>query len=561
MTKTMIETHDQVVERFTKLVEVLPEIIQSDPLRALKTILEARKENLYQSDIFHIAKLFQLEGHCYLGLSRYVEALKATYQALDLFEKLETYPQIIACQIELGLSYMYLGDFPDCIEWFELALVNSKTHNRPKGIYTSLSNIRDVEMKLGNFEQALKYGENSLLLARELKDNSLIANELSELGITHIKLAQKNLINNLNNPLERFKTGIDLLKQAREIAKQNPIYGLEVNTFNAQAIALAELGQIEEAFVTSNKAIEAASHNDNPAATADSEKTRGWLYNKTGQTSESVLYYEKALEIYQHLGMKDEVAHIHRELTDVRKARGQFSEALDHLEKFYVLDAQLRSEAAERRTQALAAKLDLEKVRHDAEMHRIRSEELSALNLQLQEQAVLLEKLAREDELTGLANRRRLEEFAVKAFADARQKSGSLCMAIADLDFFKKVNDRFGHSTGDDVMRVLGAVLRQLCPEGSLAARYGGEEFVLILPSTTAQEAYLLCEKVRVSLQNYDWKQFHSDLSVTISLGISDSQEAISHERLISMADLQLYNAKHSGRNCTRPDFSMQKAS
>jgi diguanylate cyclase (GGDEF)-like protein len=456
---------------------------------------------------------------------------------------------------------MYLGDFPDCIEWYELALSNSKKHNRPIGIFTSLSNIRDVEMKLGNFEQALKYGQDSLLLAKELQSYNRIANEEAALGTTHIKLAQKSLTTKSSNAVEQFKTGIKLLGQARETEKRGPVHGLEVDTFNVEAIALAELGQIAKAFITSDKALIAASHNDNPAATADSEKTRGWLYNKTGQFLESVAHYETALEIYQHLGMKDEVAHIHRELTDVCKARGQFNEALDHLEKFYALDAQLRSEAAERRTQALAAKLDLEKVRHDAEMHRIRSEELSALNLQLQEQAVLLEKLAREDELTGLANRRRLEEFALKAFADARQGNGSLCMAIADLDFFKKVNDRFGHATGDDVMRVLGAVLRQHCPEGGLAARYGGEEFVLILPNIKAEEAYVLCENVRISLQNYDWKQFHPDLSVTISLGISDSKEAISHERLISLADLQLYNAKHSGRNCTRPDFSVQKAS
>ena len=561
MSNKKADARSHMTESYTKLVEVLPEAIQSDPLAALKSILEARESAVELNDTYHIAQLFRFEGLCNLELSRYVEALKATYQALDLFEKLEAYPLIIACQIELGMSYMYLGDFPDCIEWYELALTNSKKHNRPIGIFTSLSNIRDVEMKLGNFEQALKYGQDSLLLAKELQSHNRIANEEAALGTTHIKLAQKSLTTRSSNAVEQFKTGIKLLGQARETEKRGPVHGLEVDTFNVEAIALAELGQIAKAFITSDKALNAASHNDNPAATADSEKTRGWLYNKTGQFLESVAHYETALEIYQRLGMKDEVAHIHRELTDVCKARGQFNEALDHLEKFYVLDAQLRSEAAERRTQALAAKLDLEKVRHDAEMHRIRSEELSALNLQLQEQAVLLEKLAREDELTGLANRRRLEEFAVKAFADARQKGGSLCMAIADLDFFKKVNDRFGHSTGDDVMRVLGAVLRQLCPEGSLAARYGGEEFVLILPSTTAQEAYLLCEKVRVSLQNYDWKQFHPDLSVTISLGISDSQEAISHERLISMADLQLYNAKHSGRNCTRPDFSVQKAS
>jgi diguanylate cyclase (GGDEF)-like protein len=540
-------------QRYTKLIELLPDMTQSDPLSALKDISEAREWAVQQNDIESIARFYQFEGNSLHALSRPIEALKATYQALDLFEKLEIYPNIIACQIELGFTYVSLGDFPDGIEWLELALTNSKVHNRPLGIFTSLSNIRDAEMKLGNFEQALKYGEQSLLLAKELNSDYRIANEQAELGITQIKLGQKNLDSAPEESIERFKTGLDLLRQARETSKQSPTYGFEVNVLNAQTVALAELGQIEVAFEISDLALEAAKHNDDPGTTADSEKTRGWLNFKTGQTAKSLTHYEKALEIYSAIGKKDEIANTHRELAKVCKESHQYAEALEHLEKFYELDAQLRSEAAERRAQALAAKLDLEKARHDAEMHRVRSEELVALNLQLQKQAVLLEKLAREDELTGLANRRRLEEFAVQAFADSRKHHSSLSMAIADLDFFKGVNDRFGHATGDDVMRVLGAVLREVCPEGALAARFGGEEFVLILPNTRAEQAFELCEKVRIMIETYDWKQLHPKLAVTISLGLSDSQEAGTHERLLSLADVRLYEAKSAGRNCTRP--------
>jgi diguanylate cyclase (GGDEF)-like protein len=559
MPKTTPQPHD-LKQRYTKLIEILPAMTQSDPLSALKDIHEAQEWAAQQNDTESLARLYQFEGNSLTSLSRPVEALKVTYQALDLFTKLEIFPNIIACQIELGYTYNSLGDFPDGIEWLELALTNSKIHNRPLGIFTSLSNIRDAEMKLGHFEQALKYGEESLLLAKELNSDYRIANEQAELGITHIKLGQKNFDITPKESIERFKTGLDLLRQARETSKQNPTYGFEVDVLNAQTVALAELSQIEDAFEVSDLAIEAAKHNDNPATTADSEKTRGWLYLKTGQVAKSLIHYEKALEIYGAIGKKDEIANTHRELAKVCKASGQFAEALDHLEKFYALDAQLKSDAAERRAQALAAKLDLEKARHDAEMHRVRSEELAALNLQLQDQAVLLEKLAREDELTGLANRRKLEEFAIQAFADSRKHSTSLCMAIADLDFFKGVNDRFGHATGDDVMRVLGAILRQHCPEGALAARFGGEEFVLILPNTGAKEAFVLCENLRVDLEHYDWKQLHPKLAVTISLGISDSKDVATHERLLSQADLFLYEAKNSGRNCTRPDLSMPKA-
>jgi diguanylate cyclase (GGDEF)-like protein len=556
MSKTITQ---DIKQRYRKLIEILPDMIQSDPSSALKDIIEAREWAVRSNDTEAIALLYRFEGNSLYFLSRPVEALKVTYQALDLFEKLEIYPSIIACQIELGLSYMSLGDFPDGIEWLELALTNSKAHNRPHGIYTSLSNIRDAEIKLGNFEQALKYSEESLLLAKELNSDYRIANEQAELGITHIKLGQKNFDFAPKESIKRFKIGLDLLRQAQETSQQNPTYGFEVDILNAQTVALAELGQIEEAFAISDMALQAAKNNDNPATTADSQKTRGWLYFKTGQMAKSLTHYEKALEIYTAIGKKDEIANTHRELAKVCKESHQFAEALEHLEKFYDLDAQLRSDAAERRAQALAAKLDLEKARHDAEMHRVRSEELAALNLQLQNQAVLLEKLAREDELTGLANRRKLEEFAIQAFAESRVNNSTLCMAIADLDFFKGVNDRFGHATGDNVMRVLGAILRDHCPQGALAARFGGEEFVLILPYTKAEDAFVLCENIRLSLQDYNWKQLHPNLAVTISLGLSDSHEASSHERLLSLADLRLYEAKNAGRNCTRPQLQASK--
>ncbi len=557
MQKVTSET-EVTQKRFDKLIETLSDVIESDPLKALDSILVARESALALNDIESVAKFYQFEGICLFKLSRFPEALKAIYVALDEFTKLENYPVIIACQIEIGLCYMSLGDFSDGIEWLELALTNSKKHNRPKGVFTSLSNIRDAEMKLGNFEQALKYGEQSLLLAKELNSDYLIANELLELGVTHVKLGQRDFDIDPEESFKRFEVGYDLFCQARETSEKNKIYGFEVAILNAQTTVLAELGQIAQAFATSDLALHEAEHTDDPSVRADIEKTRGWLYFKTGQTAKSSIHYEKALEIYSAISKKDEIANTHRELAQVSKSSHQFAEALEHLEKFYALDAQLRSDAAERRAQALAAKLDLEKARHDAEMHRVRSEELAALNLQLQAQAVLLEKLARQDELTGLANRRRLEEFAIQAFADSRKNNTSLSMAMADLDFFKGVNDRFGHATGDDVMRVLGAVLRKVCPDGALAARFGGEEFVLILPNIKADAAFALCEKIRVMIETYNWKQLHPKLSVTISLGLSDSQDAGTHERLLSLADLRLYEAKNAGRNCTRPQHQSQ---
>lgn len=558
MPNSKTETRQEITNRLNHWIDFsLADLVHTDPSAALSAIDEHYQTAVQLNDSDIIVQLLRQKGICNINLSRFVNALTATHQALEVLMTLGSDPRVISCQIDIGLSYYHLGDFPDALEWFETALANSRKYDRQRGIFFSLSNIRDVEVKLGNLEQALSYGQDCLILALEINDGYEIANAQADLGVTYVKLGQKNSNIRLNQAAEQFRTAIDLFKQARASASTNQTHvnGLEVNTLNTQAVALAELGQIENAFIISDQALEVASKDNNPAATADSEKTRGWLLNKTGQTAKAIAHFEIALEIYQQIGTKEPIANVHHELAEARKAFGQHAQAYEHLAKYHDLDVQLRSETAERRAQAFAAKLDLEKAHLEAQMHRIRSEELSELNQQLREQAVLLDKMAREDELTGMPNRRRLDEFAQVAFKQARATNTPLTIAVADLDFFKQVNDLFGHSMGDTVMRILGQMLSDQCPESGLVARYGGEEFVLILPNTTLKQAGILCEEIRFKLQNHNWYDLHPKLAVTISIGMSDDQTALNYERLLSLADLQLYKAKDAGRNCVHPNL------
>lgn len=179
-------------------------------------------------------------------------------------------------------------------------------------------------------------------------------------------------------------------------------------------------------------------------------------------------------------------------------------------------------------------------------------EEKSALLRKLTEQSDAFERLSKEDALTGLANRRRFDEVLAQEFARARRYQQPLTVAMADIDFFKAVNDRFSHKAGDEVLVVVARLIRESCRGTDLAARYGGEEFGILFPQTTAAGAAVVCERIRSLVASADLSAICPGQSVTISIGVSDWSEAPHPDKLITAADEQLYAAKHAGRNCVR---------
>ena len=142
-----------------------------------------------------------------------------------------------------------------------------------------------------------------------------------------------------------------------------------------------------------------------------------------------------------------------------------------------------------------------------------------------------------------------MEEWLADRFARSRRSGRALTVALADVDHFKQVNDRFGHQVGDEVLMQVAAIFRRACRKADLAARYGGEEFVLALPDTDAQQARLLCERVRRDVESHPWSGISQGLAVTVSMGLCGDPALTNHERLLGQADAQLYGAKRAGRN------------
>jgi diguanylate cyclase (GGDEF)-like protein len=155
--------------------------------------------------------------------------------------------------------------------------------------------------------------------------------------------------------------------------------------------------------------------------------------------------------------------------------------------------------------------------------------------------------LVNTDSLTRLANRRFFIDFLEKAMAFAKRHGQALSIIIADLDKFKAINDTYGHQAGDQVLAAFGQVMQASIRREDLAARFGGEEFILMLPGTTLEDATILAERLRESLENLAFPPLET--RVTASFGIAQFRPDDTFETLVKRADEALYAAKAAGRN------------
>jgi len=161
-----------------------------------------------------------------------------------------------------------------------------------------------------------------------------------------------------------------------------------------------------------------------------------------------------------------------------------------------------------------------------------------------------LERLATFDSLTGLYNRRAILGKLRELINLANRYKEDFSLSMLDIDHFKKVNDRYGHLTGDDVLEKVAALIRGNIRDTDIAGRYGGEEFIIILPQTTLSSAWVVAERLRSIIEQAEMKDPAGNVfAITVSQGLAGWERGEDAHSLISRSDEALYKAKEKGRN------------
>lgn len=161
-------------------------------------------------------------------------------------------------------------------------------------------------------------------------------------------------------------------------------------------------------------------------------------------------------------------------------------------------------------------------------------------------------QLSITDALTNLYNRRYFETTFAREFARAKRYNSQLSLVVVDIDWFKKINDTYGHSCGDYVLRELSWLMAENFRQTDIIFRYGGEEFVILLTETDGKSAIIPVERLRRAVEDNKFKFKGVELNVTISAGISSNKDVNEVSQMFDNADKALYQAKEEGRNRVR---------
>ncbi|MEU7902224.1 GGDEF domain-containing protein [Actinoplanes sp. NPDC049118] len=247
---------------------------------------------------------------------------------------------------------------------------------------------------------------------------------------------------------------------------------------------------------------------------------------ENGRAQESL---DACRELCAELGLQAILVQVHEEQADLHSARGDHAAAFAELKTFIAARESLRSQERESQAQARQAMFETAEAREQAERYR---------------------EQARRDPLTGLRNRRYVDEELPALIA----KDPRLSLAVADIDHFKRINDQLSHDTGDQVLvqvaKLLDAGLAAVAPRG-FVARLGGEEFLLVLPATPVSAATTTLDGIRQAVGAHRWHDLTGDLPVTVSIGVAAVGETSppSQSAALSTADRNLYAAKRQGRD------------
>jgi diguanylate cyclase (GGDEF)-like protein len=268
----------------------------------------------------------------------------------------------------------------------------------------------------------------------------------------------------------------------------------------------------------------------------------GYHLVASGREHDGLAVLGPAMLQAEELGDLRRPADTHERLSALYEARGEFKPALLHHKRYVEVKTRLDGRLSTQRARLHEAR---------AELHTLRTQTaaLHQRTRDLEQSRSRLERLALEDELTGLANRRAFTKEFESWCGRARAGTLRFGLVVADVDDFKQINDRYSHLTGDAVLRELGHVIRANLRDTDFAARLGGDEFALLVADSEGGAAVAVVERLLDAVRTSGWSDLVEGLAVTVSVGLCESTGFGDSSELVRRADEALYAAKRMGRD------------
>ncbi|HEX6912128.1 MAG TPA: diguanylate cyclase [Longimicrobium sp.] len=489
-------------------------------------------------------------GNVHWRRSEYAEAMRCHLRALELQRALGDRMGEGHSLNALGNVSYHLGDYGQALDYYQDSLKVRQEIGDRVGVAYCLNNIGNIHGQLGESQRALEYMLEALSI-KEGADPRAAGISMLNVGSAYAELGDDD-------------RALDYMERAALRLRQT-------GSAEGESTCLRDIGRIQERRGDVDRALECYRGSLEISRTLGARLSEAEtlirlcaLRVRTGEGDAGLADLHAALDMASELGARPQVYMAHEALTEVYESRGALDRALHHYRAFHTAWRDVFNAETNARIKSVLVRAEVQQAQREAEILRQKNDELTAaygrlreadeekahLVARLREQAVELERQTREDALTGLSNRRHLDTQLSTEWERALRFGRALTVAMADIDHFKAVNDRFSHAVGDEVLRTVARILRESTRGVDVVARYGGEEFCLILVETRAEEAARLCERLRLRIAEHDWSSIRPGLAVTVSIGVAGLHEgADAPDALLAAADVRLYAAKHAGRN------------
>jgi diguanylate cyclase (GGDEF)-like protein len=416
---------------------------------------------------------------------------------------------------ELSGFYRYVGDMADGLS-HAVQCVAHLTDDVPPVIRARhLVSLAVALDDCGSTEEGDRRSREALRIARSIGDEELTAQILNNMAYTAFEIADE--------PAARA-----MVAQMRAVEART---GKQLAANELDTIARVEMmsGRYDAAETTLAAVLADHVVGNEGDAVAECLLTLAELRRLDGRFADAQFAVDKSVVLCEERGLARIRARLHQEQAALYAATGRYVEAYEEHRVFHAVTSALHSAQRDARARALQAVFEATEARRASDHFR---------------------EMAHRDVLTGLYNRRYVNERLPALLGEAAAQGTAISVAILDLDHFKRVNDTLSHATGDTVLQHIGELLMQEASGPAIAARMGGEEFLLILPGVDAEQAALRCERLRLRIRAHAWEPITGTLPITTSVGVTTAADGRgTPSALLSQADRNLYTAKRAGRD------------
>lgn len=499
-------------------------------------------------------KLYSMQGYSLIGLalvsrikSEVNECIKYSYSALEIFEKTHEIKGKVQAINLLGVAYYYSAMYEQALNYLFQALDIIKEHEDDYLKSCILNNIGEVFREAGRYEDSLECYHKALKYAYKNKAIYNVASIFNNIGeIQFVQHKYKEAVEYYAKGYELLINQNDMIMLGEVENNIGKVHLINMDYDKAQDFFSDAIGRLEKI--------------NNKYYIIDAYMNMAKLKTMTNN-KECFLYFEKAIIVAKESKAQKKLATVYKTMAEFYELKGNYQEALKYYKEYHIIDQAItisstgeKLEILKMEFEHITEKEELKKFkfinqRLETEIYNKKNELEYILNLNKN-----LEEEVNIDELTGIPNRRYINNTLKIKFNESLKEDISISIFIIDIDKFKKFNDNWGHSRGDECLKKVAGVFEFVkFGKNHVIGRYGGEEFIYYAKGLDYEESLLLGKKLKNEVEKLGLKYNDDENSpvLTISLGgiVSKAGKYASIFEMIDIADRELYKVKNSGRN------------